>query len=135
MSFDLTIFDPADAPKDAEAFGDWLEAAEEDGDWAVTDEACTEPLKRFFSETCRRLPPLNGPDAPSDEHVDDMVTGDYNLSRSLIQVSLPFSAAEETVPAILTIAAKHGLGLYDPQGGQVYLPTGPGGALDLAFEI
>ena len=36
--------------------------------------------------------------------------------------------------AIPTIAAKHGLGLYDPQGGQVYLPTGPGGALDLAFE-
>ena len=126
MSFNLAIFNKKAAPKDMDAFRDWMDGVtvwEDDLDYDNPDNAVPE-LKVAFMEIIKEFPPMNGPLTPSDDALDedpeleDRLV-DYSIAKDLIYASIAFSVAVDASMTFFEVAEKHGLGVYDPQSGEI----------------
>ena len=132
MSFDLTFFLAAAAPKNADEFDEWLDA---DDDMEMIDpNDLSEALKVWYDQVRTKYPPLNGPDAASEDDLDDPNVIDYFFSKDRIETGITYSASQNAVEDLLAAAGKHGIGVFDPQDGSVYFPDSSGG-LEKKFEL
>lgn len=72
-------------------------------------------LKAFYDDMRLEFPAMNGPDAVSDDDVDnDKVTG-YAFYPGFVYMDFRWSASDAAGKAVLPLAERHGLGLFDPQ--------------------
>jgi hypothetical protein len=92
MNYDLAVFDPAAAPRNAKAFTEWYVAQTE---WEGSGDPCnpaitTPAVWAWFMDLIKEFPAMNGPFAkPGDEEEDDEVmtrTSEYGIAPSLIYV-------------------------------------------------
>ena len=68
---------------------------------------------------------MNGPDATDDDDLIDRA-GDYNIGRSMIYATFPWSLAEEIYPVVRRLAVECNVGFYDVSSdegdGEIYFP-------------
>ena len=123
MSYDLAVFDPADAPRDHKHFLKWFGRAT---DWSeghsYDDPAGTAPgLRAWFDDIRQTYPPMNGPLASHDD--DSLRVTDYSIGHHLIYAAFAWSQAEDAYPLVRSLAVKHAVGFYDASGnGEIYFP-------------
>ena len=122
MSYDLMVFDPASAPQDKSAFEAWVDAEMSGPDAALDASKCTDRLTAWFQAFCEFFPPLNGPNAVSDDRIDDPEVTDFTLMPGAIYASFRWSVTEAALAKLASLAEQHGLGIYDPQGGTCIYP-------------
>ena len=119
MSYDLMVFDPDLAPRKAE-IGDWHRNMmdEDERDFQVAFDPASgqsSRLSAFYDDMRLHFPAMNGPDAVSDDDVDnEQITG-YAFYPGFIYMDFRWSAAEAGSNAVWALAEKYGLGLFDPQ--------------------
>ena len=114
MSYDILIFEPA-AVSD-EDFPQWWEQIsrwEEPRDYDTT-EGSTPAIRSFYRDLIRAFPPLNGPDALTDDEVDahlaqGLPVTDYTIGADFIDVGCSWSAADALVMAVGELAWTHRL--------------------------
>ena len=116
MSYDLMVFDPAAAPRDAPGFMVWYDQQTQ---WTESHgydnpEVSAPALRAWFLDMIKAFPPLNGP-LSSDENIDNPLTADYCLGRSVIYVAFGWPVASEAAKTASALAAKHGVGIFDCQ--------------------
>ena len=132
MSYDLLVFDPANAPNGREPFMAWYASLTE---WAdehgYGDPNATTPQLRAWYEEMRVLyPNMNGPGAPTD---DDLMTPGlenrligYTIAKHAIYMTCAWSEAENIYPVVRDLVIKHTIGFYDVSGddgdGEIYFP-------------
>lgn len=99
MSYYILAFDP-EATTDAD-FATWWEGqAEWSEDHDYEDPAVSTPaLRAFYRQVIGPFPPMNGPDAPSDEQLDadpglEDRTIDYTVGRQVVYGAAAWSQAE-----------------------------------------
>ncbi|WP_313344979.1 hypothetical protein [Stenotrophomonas sp.] len=125
MSYDLMVFDPAVAPRDAAAFLEWYDAQTE---WNETheydDPAVSGPaLQAWFSAIIEHFPPLSGPLA--DDEDDRPQVTDYSVGNHVIYASFADDVAEEAHGLVQVLANTHQLGFFDVSGdGAIVFPDG-----------
>ena len=114
MSYDILAFDPA-AVTDAD-FPAWWEAQSQwSEDHSYEDPAVTTAdLRSFYHELVRDFPPLNGPDAPTDEDLRrdpelESRTASYSIGTSLVYGAFAWSQAETARATFTALAARHGV--------------------------
>ena len=126
MSYDLAIFEPEKAPKVYGEFLDWLSIQtqwNEDRDYNAL--AGTAPrLAAWFMEAKEQFPPLNGEHRlPDEEAFANAVTErrltDYSIGSDIIYAAIGWSVAEEADKHMTRLAQAHGVGIYNPQTGEV----------------
>ena len=122
------VFDPGLAPATseiAEWYGEVMEAGAESYDFAAGSDPASgksDRLRAFYDEMRARFPAMNGPDAVSDDEVDnDRVTG-YEFYPGFVYMDFRWSACEAAVEAVSALAREKGLGLFDPQESEVIFP-------------
>ncbi len=130
MSYDLFVFEPDVAPKERDAFLAWFEEIVE-GDSSDAPAFTTPRLQAWYRDMIGRFPPMNGPDAPSDDDAafdSPMITG-YQFASAAIYLDFRWSVAREAYDQVLNLAAKHDVGFFDVSGddGAVWLPSANGG--------
>jgi hypothetical protein len=114
MSYDILAFDP-DAVTDAQFPEWWDKQAEWSEDHTYDDVAVTTPaLASFYAELIQTFPPLNGPDAPTDQQLEadaelDARISDYSIGRTLVYGAFSWSQAAQSQELFLDLAAKHGV--------------------------
>lgn len=125
MSYDLMVFDTAEAPKERAAFLTWLEGQPQGDDPAVA----SPPLRACFADLIQTFPPMNGPLAVEELPEDDRLVTDYAIAPKLIHMAFAWSKAEMAYGAVFERAGKHGVGFFDmsSEEGEVWLPDGRGG--------
>jgi hypothetical protein len=127
VSFDLMAFEKAKAPRFYEDFLNWTaEQTEwtEERDYNSVDGTAS-PLVSWFMEMIKTFPPLNGPYRLSDEDAFASIEAenhltDYSIGSSIIYAAFGWSVAEEACELAATIAAKHGVGFFNPQTAEVH---------------
>ena len=73
-------------------------------------------LRAFYEDMRVTFPAMNGPDQVDEADVDDdQVTG-HAFYPGFIYMDFRWSASEPASTAVLALADKHGMGLFDPQG-------------------
>ena len=126
MSYDLLVFDPAEAPRDRTRFLQWFQKTLESADGVPYDDpAHTTPNLRAWFDNIRRIyPPLDGPLATED-YENPNVT-DYSIGHHAIYASFGWPVAETAYTIIRELAVKHAVGFYDASGdegdGEIYFP-------------
>lgn len=131
MSYDLMVFDAAEAPKERSAFLEWYDDLTE---WAEPHTyfdpvVTTPPLRAWFMEMIQAWPAMNGPFQVAFEQSDTpMVTG-YSIGYHAIYVDFRWSVARAAYGAVFRCAGQHGVGFFDvsSEKGEVWLPDGRGG--------
>ena len=135
MSYDLFVFDPGAAPRGAEALDAWFVRETESEETSDDPAVAAASLQAWFADANKVFPALNGPAAP--DNAEDLPNcGDYNIGPNSIYVSFGWSQAEFAAKEVTALAAKHKLGLFDPQrSGESgwYFPIG--GTLSLLEEL
>ncbi|GAA4893468.1 hypothetical protein GCM10025789_08320 [Tessaracoccus lubricantis] len=121
MSYDIAVFDPANAPRDDDAFVAWFQqqtAADDDPD------AGTVALRNWFADFSGHFPAVNGPYADSDDG-----TTTYGFGRAVTRASCPDDEADKAARAGRSLAAKHGVGFYNANSGEerLFFPGGGSG--------
>ena len=127
MSYDLMAFEPAKAPV---VYGDFLEWMAKQTQWDEDRDynsiAGTEPkLASWFMEAKQTFPPLNGEYSPSDdelcasEEIENHLT-DYSIGSDIIYAAFGWSVAKQAERLMGQLCQKHGLGLYNPQTGELH---------------
>ncbi|WWW36016.1 hypothetical protein V8017_03025 [Stenotrophomonas rhizophila] len=125
MSYDLMVFDPAVAPRDAAAFPEWYDAQTE---WSeehdYNDPAVSVPaLQAWFAEMVEHFPPMNGPLA--DDEDDRPEVTDYSVGKHVVYAAFAHSVAETAHGLVQVLANKHQLGFFDVSGdGAIVFPDG-----------
>ena len=121
MSYDILVFDPAQAPSEREAFLKWWD---KQSDWSephpYNDPAFTSPkLRAWFFDMIERFPALNGPYAVSR----DQRSADYCIGYHVIYVAIWFDK-QATHERAFELAGKHTLGFFEASspGGEIWLP-------------
>lgn len=116
MSYDLMVFDPETAPKEKDAFLAWYENSMDEAEGGTySDPATTSlPLQAWYQEMKGNWPPMDGPDAGSFD-VGERTTG-YTFGQHMIYCDFRWSVAPDAHKAVVTLAAKHGVGFFDVSG-------------------
>jgi hypothetical protein len=76
------------------------------------------------------FPPMNGPEAPTDEEIDNMENDsyltDYSIGREIIYAAFAWSLAEEAYEKMKSLALKHGVGFFNvsENDGEIIFPDG-----------
>ncbi|WP_315584260.1 hypothetical protein [Actinomyces viscosus] len=106
MSYDLLIFEP-DCATD-EDFPRWWEQAvaqwDEPGDFSTID-GSTPAIRSFYRDLIRAFPPYNGPDALSEEELEErenegLPVADYTIGADYIYISVGWSDANALVKIV-----------------------------------
>lgn len=127
MSFDLMVFEKTRAPRFYEDFLNWTS---EQTDWKEERDynsinGTSSQLTAWFMEIKKKFPPLNGPYMLSDEEafaskkIESHLT-DYSIGSNIIYAAFGWSVADEACEATKKLAAKHGVGFFNPQTAEVY---------------
>ncbi|MGW2092957.1 hypothetical protein [Promicromonospora sukumoe] len=114
MSYDILAFDPA-AVADGDFPAWWDAQSQWSEDHSYDDADVTTPdLRSFYDELIQAFPPMNGPDAVTDEdlrrdpELESRMT-DYSIGTSLIYGAFAWSQARTGRAAFTMLAAKHGV--------------------------
>ena len=105
MSYDILIFEPA-AVSDEE-FPQWWEQVsrwEEPRDYDTT-EGSTPAIRSFYRDLIRSFPPFNGPDALSEEELEEredkgLPVAEYTIGADHIYISVGWSDANALVKIV-----------------------------------
>ncbi len=106
MSYDLLIFEP-DCATD-EDFPRWWEQAvaqwDEPGDFSTID-GSTPAIRSIYRDLIRTFPPFNGPDALSEEELEErenegLPVADYTIGADYIYISVGWSDANALVKTV-----------------------------------
>jgi hypothetical protein len=120
MSFDLGIWHSTralDATAASDVYAALAEGAEPPPDAGVVD---SRAVAAFLSALNTEYPDI---DALDDEAIDDSPwSSGFEASDRHVLLSLRWGAPDAVVDTVVRLAAKHGLVLFDPQGGEVHLP-------------
>lgn len=133
MSYDLTVFDPAAAPLEPEAFLSWYEDITEwskDRDyWSPA--GTTPALLAWYQDMAKEYPSMMDSDGVEDE---TRIT-DYSIDETLIYAAFAWSESQRAYETSFRLAAKHGIGFFDvsSRDGKVWVPEAPG-ELRVAFK-
>lgn len=129
MSYDLVVFDPDAAPKDHDAFLAWFDSHTEAEPFdTIRSEFSTPKLRLWLEELLKTFPAMNGYYAAADQDVDDPHLTDYGIDCSHINACFAWSLAESAYNAVMSLAEKHGIGVYeisDPEG-KIWRPGSDG---------
>ena len=106
MSYDILIFEP-DSTTD-EDFPQWWEQVvaqwDEPGDFSTID-GSTPAIRAFYRDLIRAFPPFNGPDALSEEELEEreeqgLPVADYTIGADYIYISVGWSDANALVKIV-----------------------------------
>lgn len=106
MSYDLLIFEP-DCATD-EDFPRWWEQVvaqwDEPGDFSTID-GSTPAIRSIYRDLIRTFPPFNGPDALSEEELEErenegLPVADYTIGADYIYISVGWSDANALVKIV-----------------------------------
>lgn len=132
MSYDLMVFDPAAAPREASAFEEWYDVQTQWGEGHSYDDSgvASPELRAWYDEIRETFPAMNGPDAtwredlPNDSPLwDDPRVTDYSVGRHAIYAAFAWSVAEQAREAVVKLAEKHQVGFFDASGdGRIIFP-------------
>ena len=115
MSYDLLIFEPDSATD--EDFPQWWEQVvaqwDEPGDFSTID-GSTPAIRAFYRDLIRVFPPFNGPDALSEEELEEreeqgLPVADYTIGADYIYVGVGWSDANALVKIVGQMAWTHRL--------------------------
>lgn len=131
MSYDLMVFETANAPKNKKDFMQWYAQQTEwgeDHDHASI-EVASPALQNWFMEMKETFPPMNGPFAPddamlmADSSLEERLT-DYCIGHEVIYMAFAWSLAEEAYELTRDLAQKYGVGFFDvsSEEGDIILP-------------
>jgi hypothetical protein len=143
LSYDLAVFDPSTAPKNALEFTEWYDVQTEWKEPHGYDDpvVSTPALRAWFMDMLQEFPAMNGPFARPDEVEDEdeeLRTSNYSVGHSMIYGAFAWSKATEAYEACYRLAAKHGVGFIDASGdeGNIWFPNGEDGrGLVRAFSL
>ena len=106
MSYDLLIFEPDSATD--EDFPQWWEQVvaqwDEPGDFSTID-GSTPAIRAFYRDLIRVFPPFNGPDALSEEELEEreeqgLPVAGYTIGTDYIYISVGWSDANALVKIV-----------------------------------
>jgi hypothetical protein len=120
VSFDLAVLSAARPLTADEARRVYLRLCE--GDDGATLLAPDERVDEFAREIRARWPDLD--DLPEEEVDDSPWSIGVDVSPRHMLVSFVWSRVDDTAPAFVDLAAKHGLYVFDPQENALQLPNG-----------
>jgi len=131
MSYDMMVFDPAVAPREAAAFVAWYEKQTDwNEDHDHDDPKVTTPaLQDWFTEMTEHFPPMSGP-LSNDEDDRDEVT-DYSIAAHVIYGSFDDAVAERAHELFQVLAHKHGVGFFDASSDDAAIVYPDGTVLEL----
>ena len=129
MSYDLLIFEP-DCATD-EDFPRWWEQAvaqwDEPGDFSTID-GSTPAIRSIYRDLIRTFPPFNGPDALSEEELEErenegLPVADYTIGADYIYISVGWSDANALVKIVGQMAWTQRLAVaYVSEDGSIFRP-------------
>ena len=129
MSYDLLIFEP-DCATD-EDFPQWWEQVVsqwgEPYDFSTID-GSTPAIRSFYRDIIRTFPPINGPDALTEEELEEreaegLPVADYTIGADYIYVSVGWSDADTLVKIAGQMAWTQRLAVaYVSEGGTIFRP-------------
>ncbi|MCF7751617.1 hypothetical protein KQ945_12740 [Bacillus subtilis subsp. subtilis] len=125
MSYDMMVFDPAVAPRDAAAFLEWYDAQTEWSEKHEYDDAAVSvpALQAWFAAIVEHFPPMNGPLA--DDEDDRPEVTDYSVGQHVIYASFADTVAENAHELVQVLANAHQVGFFDASGdGAIVFPDG-----------
>lgn len=133
MSYDLMVFERKKAPVKYKDFLDWYG---KESEW-TEDHNYDDPvvsssaLQEWYREMIQTFPAMNGPDAPSDEELNEdedleLHLTDYCIGSNVIYAGFSWSLMDEAYELTKRLAQKHGVGFFDVSGkdADVFLPDG-----------
>jgi hypothetical protein len=124
------VFDPIAAPTDREAFLAWYDSYSEETELfdPIRSEFSTPKLRSWLEEMLKTFPAMNGPYASADQDVDDPHLTDYGINTTNIYACFAWSIAESAYNAVMSLAEKHGIAVYDVSGteGRIWRPGNDG---------
>ena len=129
MSYDILIFEP-DVVTD-EDFPQWWEQVvsqwDEPRDFSTID-GSTPAIRSFYRDIIRTFPPINGPDALTEEEREEreaegLPVADYTIGADFIYVSVGWSDADTLVKIAGQMAWTQRLAVaYVSEGGSIFRP-------------
>lgn len=133
MSYDLMVFERANAPKTKKEFLVWFENQtqwNEDHDYQTVG-VSSQALQNWFMEIKDIFPPMNGEYTPDDKALAadedlELHLTDYSIGREIIYAAFAWSVSEEAYRVVRELARKHGAGFFNVSGsdGEILLPDG-----------
>lgn len=114
MSYDILAFDPQ-ATTDEGFERWWDDRSQWTEDHSYADPQVTTPaLRAFYQDLIPAFPPMNGPDAPSDEQIDedpdlDARLTDYSIGSDLLYAAASWSKAEAVRGEFERLGRLHGV--------------------------
>ena len=124
------VFDPAAAPTDREAFLAWYNSHNDETELfdPTRSEFSTPNLRSWLDDMLKTFPAMNGPYSNADQDVDDPHLSDYGINRTNIYACFAWSIAESAYNAVMTLAEKHGIAVYDVSDteGRIWRPGNDG---------
>ena len=128
MSFDILIFDPTVVDhKDPATFIEWFDDLTEwEGQHDYNSpEILADKMRLFFDGIRVEYPPMNGPYAVDDDHIDDSNVADYTLTPNAVYVALSWSVSEIATKDILKHAQEERLAIFITDG-TLFVPNADG---------
>ena len=129
MSYDILIFEPDSATD--EDFPQWWEQVVsqwgEPYDFSTID-GSTPAIRSFYRDMIRTFPPINGPDALTEEELEEreaegLPVADYTIGADYIYVSVGWSDADTLVKIAGQMAWTQRLAVaYVSEGGSIFRP-------------
>ena len=129
MSYDILIFEP-DVVTD-EDFPQWWEQVvsqwDDPRDFSTID-GSTPAIRSFYRDIIRTFPPINGPDALTEEELEEreaegLPVADYTIGADYIYVSVGWSDADTLVKIAGQMAWTQRLAVaYVSEGGTIFRP-------------
>ena len=129
MSYDILIFEPDSATD--EDFPQWWEQVvsqwDEPRDFSTID-GSTPAIRSFYRDIIRTFPPINGPDALTEEELEEreaegLPVADYTIGADFIYVSVGWSDADTLVKIAGQMAWTQRLAVaYVSEGGSIFRP-------------
>jgi len=129
VSYDILAFDPSavtdpDLPEWWGQQSRWPEVHSYD-----RAEVTTPALRTFYADLIREFPPMNGPDAPSAEEIEqhpdlESRLTDYSIATTLIYAAFAWSKERMARDMFLRLAQSHGVAVaMISDDGRIIRPT------------
>jgi hypothetical protein len=129
MSYDLFVFEPQDNLRERKVFLAWYETQT---NWSPGINYCnpknaSPALRAWYLDMIGTFLPINGPDRPPIEEIEQSLSADYCIGPAFIYVAFAGSNSQNAYEKVVSLAAKHGLGFFDASGNsEVWFPKSTG---------